>query len=253
MRFEEQVALVTGGATGIGLACASALLRKGCRVVVNSRSVQKLEAARKRLVEHEAIPESLLMTISADVTDADAVKEMFEQVTQKWGPVTSLVNNAGVSGGRKALSEIPPEEWDRMILANLRGVYLCTRMALPAMYQAQWGRIVNMGSTAGVSGRLMASAHYSATKGGIIAFTKRVAVEAAPHNVAVNCVAPGLIADTGFTYNVKGELLERYLARIPANRPGTCEEVAELVAFLCSPIAGYIIGQTIVIDGGAST
>ncbi len=99
----------------------------------------------------------------------------------------------------------------------------------------------------------MASAHYSAAKGGIVAFTKRVAMEAAPHNVAINCVAPGLIVETGFTWNIKGELLERYLNEIPANRAGRSEEVGELVAFLCSDYAGYVIGQTISIDGGAST
>lgn len=253
MRFKEQVALVTGGAMGIGLSCVRALLRKGCRVVMNDLSAEKLDSAKKQLAEDESFPESLLMTVSADVTDAGAVEDMFGQVTRKWGPVTSLVNNAGISGGRKTLSEIPDEEWDRMIVANLRGVYLCTKTALPAMYQNQWGRIVNIASVAGVSGKLMASAHYAAAKGGIAAFTKRVGVEAAPYNVAINCVAPGLTADTGFTRNIKGDLLKRYLAQIPVNRAATCEEIGELVAFLCSRHAGYIIGQTIVIDGGAST
>lgn len=253
MRFNEQVALVTGSASGIGLGCVRALLRKGCRVVMNDLSEEKLDCAKKQVVEDDFFPESSVMTVSADVTDSGAVEDMVSQIAQKWRPVTSLVNNAGISGGRKTLGEITEEEWDCMIVANLRGVYACTRTALPAMYQNQWGRIVNIASIAGVSGKLMASAHYAAAKGGIAAFTKRVAIEAASHNVAVNCVAPGLTADTGFTRNIKGDLLGRYLAQIPTKRAATCEELGALVAFLCSRHAGYIIGQTILIDGGAST
>lgn len=253
MEFDKLVALVTGGATGIGLACVRGFLCRGSRVVINSRSKEELETARIKLVEDEGLCESLVMTVSADVTDADAVKNMFDEVTERWEPVLALVNNAGISGGRRRLQEISDEEWDRMMVANLRGVYLCTKNALAHMYEKRWGRIVNISSVAGVSAQLPASAHYAATKGGIVAFTKRVAIEAAQYNVAVNCVAPGLIADTGFTYNIKGQLLEQYLANIPANRAGRCEEVGELVTFLCSPCAGYVIGQTIVIDGGAST
>lgn len=253
MNFDKLIALVTGGARGIGLACVRALLQKGSRVVINDCSVGKLEETRKKLLQDESVSESLIMTISTDVTDAHAVEEMFDQVMEKWGPVMALVNNAGVSGGRKSLSEISDEEWDSMLIANLRGVYLCTKRVLPHMYKNRWGRIVNIASIAGVSGKLLASAHYSAAKGGIVAFTKRIAIEAAPYNVAVNCIAPGLIADTGFTHNIKGKLLEQYLAGIPAQRAGRCEEIGELVAFLCSPYAGYIIGQTILIDGGAST
>ena len=253
MDFDELVALVTGGGSGIGLACARVLLRRGSRVVIADCSSERLAAARDALLQEEPDAESRLMTVLADVTDASAVEAMFDKVTAEWGPVMALVNNAGISGGRKRLCEISDEEWDQMMTANLRGVHLCTRRALPPMYEARYGRIVNMASTAGLSARLLASAHYAAAKGGIMAFTKRVAIEAAPENVAVNCVAPGLTAGTRFTCNIKGELLEHYLSCIPANRPGTCEEVAELVAFLCSPHAGYIIGQTIVIDGGAST
>lgn len=252
MDFSKMVALVTGGGSGIGFACVQALLRRGARVALAGRSKEKLDAAKKELVENNAAPESALMAVCADVTDAAAVKSMFTRIENAWEPVTALVNNAGVSGGRKLLAEITEEEWDRLIGANLRGLFLCTKAALPAMYAKGMGRIVNISSVQAVSARLMASAHYAATKGGIAAFTRRVAMEAAPRGVAVNCVAPGLIADTGFTGSVKGELLQRYLASIPVNRPGTCEEVAELVAYLCSSHAGYIIGQTIVMDGGSS-
>lgn len=253
MEFSQLVALVTGGAGGIGLACVRALLGRGSRVVINDRDAEKLENTRRTLIKSDSIPESRIMAVPADVTDSDAVAAMFDQVRQAWGPVTALVNNAGVSGGRMELAETTDEQWDRMMAANLRGMFLCTKNALPDMYEKRWGRVVNMSSVTGVSGKLLASAHYAATKGAVVSFTKRISMEAAPYNVAVNCVAPGLIADTGFTYMVKGELLERYLEGIPANRPGTCEEVAEMVAFLCSEHAGYIIGQAIVMDGGAST
>ncbi|MBN1672837.1 MAG: SDR family oxidoreductase [Kiritimatiellae bacterium] len=253
MEFAEMTALVTGGATGIGFGCVKALIRKGCRVAINSRNEEKLETAARTLKEAGLATDSNMMTVSADVTDSGAVKRMYEQIADTWGPVNALVNNAAISGGRKKLAEIAEDEWDRMMHANLRGLYLCTREALAHMYERKWGRIVNISSIAGVSGKLLASPHYAATKGGIAAFTKRLAIEAAPYNVAVNGVAPGLIADTGFTHMIQGDLLEQYLAGIPANRPGTCEETGELVAFLCSEHAGYIIGQTILIDGGAST
>ena len=253
MDFEQAVTLVTGGASGIGLACAGALLARGCRVAVNDRDAPGLEAAAASLIDGETVPKSRVLAVPGDVTDSAAVASMFDRVERAWGPVTTLVNNAGVSGGRMKLAEIGEDQWDAMMVANLRGMYLCTRRALPAMYESRWGRIVNMASIAGVSAKLLASAHYSAAKGAIVAFTKRVSMEAAPHNVAVNCVAPGLIADTGFTRAVKGDLLKSYLASIPLGRPGTCREVAELVAFLCSEHAGYIIGQTVVMDGGAST
>ena len=253
MNYEELIVLVTGSATGIGLACVRSLLRKGARVVVNSRGLPKLENAERQLLGPDGFPKSRVMTVAADVTDSNAVGRMFEQIERTWGPVNALVNNAGISGGRMTLADITEEAWDRIITANLRGLYLCTRRALPKMYERRWGRIVNISSITGVSGKLMASPHYAATKGAIVAFTRRLSMEAAPHQVAVNCVAPGLIADTGFTHMIKGELLERYQRDIPAGRPGTCEEVAELVAFLCAEHAGYIIGQSIVMDGGAST
>ena len=252
MDYHEQIALVTGSGSGIGFACAHALLRKGSRVVINDRRVDALEEAKRELLEIDPSLESLILTIAADVTDVQAVASMFAQVSSEWGSVTTLVNNAGVSGGRKTLDEITDDDWDSIVTANMRGTYLCTKAALPAMYEKQWGRIVNLSSIVGAIGRFWASAHYAATKGGIIAFSKKIAFEAAPHNVAVNCVAPGVIADTGFTHMIKGELWDRYREMIPARRPGTCEEVGELVAFLCSQHAGYIIGQTILIDGGAS-
>jgi 3-oxoacyl-[acyl-carrier protein] reductase len=193
------------------------------------------------------------LTVAADVCSERDVERLFRRIEDEWGSVDALVNNAGVSGGRLRLGEISPHSWDRMIADNLRGMYLCCTRALPAMTGQRWGRIVNMTSIAGTSGKGFASPHYSAAKGGMVGFTKRLAVEAAPHNVAVNCVAPGLIAGTGFTSGIRGNLLQRYLAGIPANRAGTVEEVAELVAFLLSPACGFIVGQTIVIDGGASS
>ena len=253
MQPKEEVALVTGAASGIGFACARTLLLQGARVLVNDLNEGPLEDARQALAGSDGIEADQILTAAADVTDADAVAGMFQRVLGQWGAVSILVNNAGVSGGRRALAEITADMWDEMMAANVRGMYLCTRCVLPHMYKRAWGRVVNMASIAAISGRLMASAHYSAAKGAIAAFTRRVAIEAAPHNVAVNCVAPGLTADTGFTRAVTGDLLEQYLERIPAGRPATCDEIAELVAFLCSRHAGYIIGQTIVIDGGAST
>jgi len=248
----ELIALVTGGASGIGLACAAALLRDGARVVINDLHAERLNDAQQKLLKDGAHQPSQIMTACADVTDSAAVTDMFSEIARNWGPVTALVNNAAISGGRKMLNEIPEEDWDRTVMANLRGMYLCTRAALPAMYERRWDRVVNIASIAGVTGNFPSSPHYAATKGAIVAFTRKVAVEAAAQNVAVNCVAPGLIAETGFTHGIKGKLLADYLQLIPASRAGRAEEVADLVAFLRSPRAGYIQAQTICIDGGAS-
>jgi len=250
MDFERMAIVVTGGANGIGLATSRVLLARGARVCIAGNDQHQLACAEKVIVE-DGLQERL-MTVRADVTKPDDVEQVFSRVEGMWTTVDALVNNAGVSGGRLPLSEVSLEDWDRMLTANLRGVYLCSYRALPGMVKAGWGRIVSVSSIAGMSAKGFASPHYSAAKGGIIGFTKRLAAEAAPHSVAVNCVAPGLIANTGFTVDIAGELLDRYLDGIPANRPGTTDEVAELIAYLLSPQAGFIIGQTIVIDGGAS-
>jgi 3-oxoacyl-[acyl-carrier protein] reductase len=253
VQFDGMIVLVTGGASGIGLGCVRALLGRGAHVCAADLRKNELAVVETRLLDEGAFPRQNLLAVAANVNDEGEVEALFGRIESQWRSVDALVNNAGVSGGRLRLGEISPEMWDRMMVDNLRGMYLCCARALPAMTRKRWGRIVNMTSIAAVSGKGFASPHYSAAKGGMVGFTKRLAVEAAPHNVAVNCVAPGLISDTGFTAAVRGELLERYLAGIPANRPGTVEEVAELVAFLLSPACGFIIGQTIAIDGGASS
>ena len=252
MESEDTIALVSGAGSGIGLACAQVLLHRGDRVVLNDLDADRLEQAEQTLAANVPDAASRMIAVKADVTDTNDVAHMFDSVADRWGPVSILINNAGISGGRLQVSEIVPELWDRMMTANVRGMYLCTRQALPAMCQRRWGRIVNLASVAAVSARRMSSAHYAASKGAITAFTRRIAADVAPHQVAVNCVAPGLTEGTRFTENVTGPLLEQYCQRIPAGRAGRCEEVAELVAFLCSKHAGYLIGQTIVIDGGAS-
>lgn len=252
MDFRETVALVTGGAHGIGYACAFALLQRGTRVVIADRDEDRLMAAVNGLLANEAMKADFIMAIAADVTDSKSVKDIFARVASIWGPILILVNNAGISGGRKTLAEITEEEWDRLIIANVRGMYLCTRAALPAMYATRWGRVINISSVQAVSSRLMGSAHYAASKGAVAAFSRKIALEAASYNVAINCVAPGFIGATGFTAKIEEKLLQRYLELIPVGRPGTAEEVAALVAFLCSPDASYIIGQTIVMDGGSS-
>ena len=252
MEFKDTISLVTGAGSGIGLACAQALLQQGGRLVLNDLDADRLEQAQQTLVKCASDSAARIMSVKADVTDAGEIADVFKAVADRWGPVSILINNAGVSGGRMKLSDIDPTMWDRMMTANVRGTYLCTQQVLPAMCAQRWGRIVNIASVAATSGRLMSSAHYSASKGAIAAFTKRIAADVAPHQVAVNCVAPGLTEGMRFTENVTGTLLEQYCQRTPAGRAGRCDEVAALVAFLCSKHAGYLIGQTIVIDGGAT-
>ena len=245
--------LVTGAASGIGLACARALLARGDRVAINDLRQDALNQAGVEILSEMNIPETRLLKVPGDITDSDSVDNMFDRIEGEWGPVGVLVNNAGVSGGSLRLADISEDAWDAMMTTNVKGTYLCTKRALPAMRKSKWGRVVNMASIVGTSGKLRrSSAHYGAVKGAVTAFTRRIALEVAEEGIAVNCVAPGVIWGTGFTNHLTDEEKADRLKEIPTGRAGTPDEVASLVEYLSSETAGFVIGQTIVIDGGTT-
>jgi len=241
--LEGRVALVSGASRGIGRAIALKLAEHGARVAVNARA---LENAGKVAAEIEQMGGEAI-ALEADVKDGRAVKEMFGEVTGRWEKVDILVNNAGINRDTLLL-KMSDEVWGDVIETNLTGAYNCTKMALRSMMKLRWGRIISIASIAGLMGNA-GQANYSASKAGLIAFTRSVAKEVGSLNITANAIAPGFIV-TDMTDRVPEEMKQAILKMTPLGRYGQPEEVAELAAFLAGDKASYISGQVIAIDGG---
>ena len=242
--LEGKVSLVTGASRGLGRAIAIKLATLGSKIAINYLSSDTDAKELAREIENTG-GEALLF--KANVSEAKAVKSMMRDIVEKWGKIDILVNNAGIVKDN-LLPRMSDEAWDDVINTNLRGAYLCTKFALRSMLDQFGGRIINISSLAGIVGN-MGQANYSAAKGGLIAFTKSVAQEVGSRNITVNAIAPGFIS-TEMTDKLPQEIKGSILSRIPLNRFGLPNDVAELVAFLASERAGYITAQVICIDGG---
>jgi len=239
-----RTALVTGGSGGIGRAVAVALAREGHRVAVGFSSSE--EGAAKTAIDVEAVGGEA-MTVRVDVTDPQSVDAGFGAVESAWGPIGVLVNNAGVTGDGLIL-RMSDEQWATVLRTNLDGSFHVIRRALPAMVKARRGRIVNVGSVAGILGSA-GQANYAAAKAGLIGLTRSVAREMASRQITCNLVAPGPIA-TAMLDALPDSRRDELAASVPLGRLGQPEEVAAAVAYLCSDAAAYITGAVIPVDGG---
>ena len=247
LRLEGKRALVTGGNSGIGAAIALALAEAGARVAVNYVSHPEAANGLLRRIKQD---QHKTISLPADISDPDAVAEMFQQMDSSWGGIDLLVNNAGIDGDRALSWEADLAKWRRVLEVNLFGTFHCAREALKRMIPRRTGVVVNISSVheeipwSGYSG-------YAASKAAVSMLTKTLAQEAAPFGVRVLAVAPGAIKTTinrSVWSNPQG--LEDLLEKIPLHRVGEPEEIARMVLVLVSDLASYVTGRTIFVDGG---
>ncbi len=242
-----RVAIVTGAAEGIGFAAARRLAKAGAHVAIADID----PAAARRAAELIARDGDAALGVEADVADERAVQEMVRHVRDELGDADILVNNAGIVGDTNDVQDFAIDAWDRALAVNLRGVFLCCRFVLPGMRAKGRGRIVNVASIAGKEGNPRMCA-YSASKAGVIGFTKSLAKEVARQNILVNAVAPAVIA-TRLSDELAPSVLAYMVERIPMGRVGQPEEVAALIHWLCGEDCSFTTGQCLDISGGRAT
>ncbi|MBV8578247.1 MAG: SDR family oxidoreductase [Acetobacteraceae bacterium] len=243
-RFAGRSAVITGGASGIGLGIATRLAREGAKISVWDRDAQALT----KLADQFAQPPH---TVALDITDAGAVQEAADNTQQALGGIHILVASAGITGPNMPSWEYPIAEWDRVIAVNLNGLYYCCRAVVPHMLGGGYGRIVNIASIAGKEGNPNAAA-YSTSKAGVIGLTKSLGKELATSQIRVNCVTPAAVETPIFAQMTKAQI-DYMLSKIPIGRFGLVDEIASLVCWLASEECSFSTGAVFDVSGGRAT
>jgi 3-oxoacyl-[acyl-carrier protein] reductase len=244
MDFNGKVALITGGARGIGKAIAEKFASLGATVAVADLNLDQAQSTAQELQDRYGRPAT---AVQVNVSEHENAQQMVDQVIQAFGKIDILVNNAGVTRDTLIL-RMEEKDWDLVLGVNLKGVFNCSKAVVRPMIKQRSGRIINISSVSGLAGQ-SGQTNYSASKAGVIGFTKALAREVASRNITVNAVAPGFIP-TALTVDLPEELKEAILKTTPMGRMGTPEEVANAVAFFASDEASYITGQVLSVDGG---
>ena len=235
-----QTALITGGAGGLGRACAQTLASAGARIAVADLN---LPGAQETVTPYDGL------AVRCDLSDPEDALRMAREVSDKLGGVSILVNNAGIVAYCQGIGGVSVEAWDTLLDVNLRAPFLLCRELIGAMKARGQGRIINFSSMAARSGAIDAGLHYACSKAGLIGLTRTLAKEGGPYGITVNALAPGIIATDPVKRQI-GDHAEDYAARIPLRRLGAPQDVANAVLFLASPLASYITGVVLDINGG---
>ncbi|MDD5687970.1 MAG: 3-oxoacyl-[acyl-carrier-protein] reductase [Elusimicrobia bacterium] len=243
-KLKDKVAIITGGAQGIGRAIAEKLAGEGVKVVI----ADVMEGDAKKTADEIASEKNVeTYSLKVDVSSSQQTEEMVKKTVEKYGKIDIIVNNAGITRDN-LLIRMSDDEWDKVIAINLKGVFNCSKAAAKIMMKQRCGKIVNIASVVGLMGNAGQS-NYSASKGGVIALTKTLARELASRNITVNAVAPGFIK-TAMTDKLSEDAKKKLTDIIPLSRLGEPQDVANLVAFLCSEESSYITGEIISVNGG---
>jgi len=243
MKLKDRVAIVTGGASGIGKAISERFAREGAGVVICDVDLKSAQEISDRLKEKDVNSKAF----EVDVSDSSQVERVVNNIVEEFKRIDILVNNAGISKD-SLLIRTDPSDWDRIIAVNLKGAFNFIKSTARVMMRQKYGRILNITSVVGIMGNAGQSS-YAASKAGLVGLTKSTAKELASRGITVNAVAPGYIR-TPMTENLSQAVKEGYLSSIPLGKTGTPQQVANLVLFLASDEADYITGQVIQIDGG---
>jgi NAD(P)-dependent dehydrogenase (short-subunit alcohol dehydrogenase family) len=244
--FSGQTVVITGANRGLGKAMASRFWQAGANVALLARKQADLDAVATELQSQRDAPDALF-NASVDVASTEQVNQAAEQILAKWKRVDVLINNAGlVSPG--SYDKIDLDEWDRLLNANLTGAYRMVRAFAPTMQKQRSGRIINVSSITAQTGGVSGGVHYAASKGGMLAMTKTLARDLAPYNITVNSITPGQIDSRGDM--LSGEARQRLEKMIPLGRLGHVDDIAYAALFLASPMASYITGTTLDVNGG---
>jgi 3-oxoacyl-[acyl-carrier protein] reductase len=247
MMFEGKVALITGASSGIGHATAIAFAREGASIAVN---YLKNEAGGQSAADAIRKVGQQALTVKADVTQAADVRKMVQDTLDRLGRIDILVNNAGDLVERRKLEEVDEAYWDYVMALNLKSVYLCTQAVWKHMADRGDGVIINVSSIAGRNGGGADAGVYAAAKGGLITYTKSLASGLTQYGIRVNGINPGLIATPFHQRLTSPEQMDKLVSAIPMKRAGTPEEIADVIVFLASPAARYMVGETVEVNGG---